>query len=407
MNNGKSSTKTVKDDRQTNIDYSSAIAEKLAKAIEADDRITSCCSLSSRALRDHLPEICQTVVEAVTSDTTETETSLSLSASEHGKGGIEHGYVRSIQEFRPEELVREFFLLKQVLVSELKPKLLADPETVINKMTQIDSIINRIMENSFQGYARVRKRQLEDLRQQVFLTKQELTRLVADHQESLSYLIHEIKSPLTSIIGYSDLFLRQQQNESSPTTDLGHIKQVLEQGRKVLRLVNDTSEIFAHDRDNFPLKAREINVCHLLEDIILGVKSSIEAKGLTLIASCTPESLIINSDSLRLQQIITNLLINAIRYTQKGQIELTCQVMDLETLEIKVADTGIGISASEQKHIFEPYFRGAKSRHNSTDGVGLGLAIVARLVTAMKGNIELNSELNIGSEFIVTIPLEN
>lgn len=407
MNNGKGSTETAKGDRQTNIHYSSAIADKLANAIEADDKITSCCSLSSRALRDHLPEICQAVVEAVISDTTETNPSLSLSAFEHGKEGIEHGYVRSAQNFRPEELVREFFLLKQILVSELKPKLLADPETVVDKMTQIDSIINRIMENSFQSYARVRKRQLEELHQQVFLTKQELTRLVADRQESLSYLIHEIKSPLTSIIGYSDLFLRQQQNESDSITNLGHIKQVLLQGRRILRLVNDTSEISAHDRDNFPLKAQEINVCHLLEDIILGVKSSIEAKGLKPIVSCTPKKLIINSDSLRLQQIITNLLINAICYTQKGQIELTCRLVDSETLEIKVADTGIGISPSEQKHIFEPYFRGAKSRHNSADGVGLGLAIVARLVTAMKGNIKLNSELNIGSEFIVIIPLKN
>lgn len=405
MNNAEGSTRTDKGDRQTNINYGKAIAEKLVKAIEVDERITSSRSLSSRAIRDHLPEICQTVVEAVFLDNKEIEANLSLSIYGCGNRGVEHGYVRSAQEFSPEELVREFFLLKQILINELKSKLLANPETVVDKMSQIDLIINRIMENSFQSYARVRKSQLEDLRQQVFLTKQELTRLVADRQESLSYLIHEIKNPLTSIIGYSDLFLRQQQNESSSITDLKHIKQVLHQSRKILRLVNDTSEIFAHNQNNFPLKIQEINVCYLLEDIVLGVKSSVDAKGLKLIHSCTPKQSIVNCDSLRLQQIITNLLINAIRYTEKGKIELTCRILNSEMLEIRVIDTGIGISPTEQKHIFEPYFRGTNSWKNSSDGLGLGLAIVARLVIAMQGNIEINSQANVGSEFIVTIPI--
>ena len=75
-------------------------------------------------------------------------------------------------------------MLKQVIIRELKPQLSADPETTIEKISAIDLVINRLMENSFQSYVDVRQRQLEDLRQQIFLTKQELTRLVAGHQES-------------------------------------------------------------------------------------------------------------------------------------------------------------------------------------------------------------------------------
>ena len=401
MDNGKVSIETK---RTVDYKYSLAIANRAIAAIEADDRITSSCSLNSRALRDSLPEICRTIIEAVTSPNPEVEqTNLSLYTLDREGQGAKHGYARSVQEFSPQELVREFFLLKQVLTDELKPLLLAEPKTIIERLALMDSVVNRIMENSFQSYAEERKRQFEDLRQQIFLTKQELSRLVADRQQHLSYLVHEFKSPLTSIIGYSDLFLRQQQDDSA--TDLRHIRQVLQQGRKLLRLVNDTSEIALHQQGKFLIQMRDIDICALIESIELGLKPSIEAKQLRFITKCTPHRLIITSDSLRIQQIITNLLINAVRYTNTGHIELTCRTIDPEMLEIKVADTGIGISQAEQKRIFEPYFRGQKSQINAADGVGLGLAVVDKLVNTLNGRISLDSQVNVGSIFIVTIPI--
>lgn len=404
MNIDENAAQTINQDRSK--DYSSAIAEKLIQAIERDDLIASSCSLSSRALRDHLPEICQTVVETVISANSEVEHDNPLPEIAQIGQGSKHGYVRSTQDFKIEELVREFSLLKQVAIEELTPYLLNySPKKVIEKLTSVDRAIDRIVENSFQSYATVRKRQLDDLRQQVFLTKQELTRLIAAHQESLSYLVHEIKNPLTSIIGYSDLFIRQQQQEDS-LGNLEHIQQVLQQGRKVLRLVNDTSEISAFKEGNFQVRPKEVDICVLLENITLCLNASIEAKQLQLITSCQPERLIVNSDSLRIQQIITNLLINAIRYTQVGKIELSCRLIDIEQLEIRIADTGIGISESEQKRIFEPYFRGQHSQNNAPEGTGLGLAIVAQLVASLNGQIELNSELGKGSVFIVKIPLD-
>ena len=405
MNIDENAAQTIKQDRNKN--YSLAIADKLIKAIEKDDLIASSCSLSSRALRDNLPEICRTVVETVISTNSDIEQDNPLIQLDRMGQGTKHGYVRSTQDFKIEELVREFSLLKQVTIQELKPVLLGySPEEVIEKLTLVDRAIDRIVENSFQSYATLRKRQLDDLRQQVFLTKQELTRLIAAHQESLSYLVHEIKNPLTSIIGYSDLFIRQQQQDES-LGNLEHIQQVLQQGRKVLRLVNDTSEISAFKQGNFQVRPKEVDICVLLENITLCLKSSVEAKQLSLVTSCLPERLIINSDSLRLQQIITNLLINAIRYTHVGKIELSCHLVGIEQLEIRVADTGIGISNSEQERIFEPYFRGQQSHHNAPEGVGLGLAIVAQLVASLNGKIQLNSELGIGSVFIVTIPLDS
>ena len=403
MNIDKNSAQTVKQNCYKN--YSLAIANKLIKAIEEDDLIASSCSLSSRALRDNLPEICQTIVETVIY-TSDINSNNPLPEIDRVGQGTQHGYVRSTQNFTIEELVREFSLLKRVAIEELKPLLLDySSEVIIEKLSSVDRTIDRIVENSFQSYATVRKRQLDDLRQQVFLTKQELTRLIAAHQESLSYLVHEIKNPLTSIIGYSDLFIRQQQQNDS-IDNLSHIQQVLQQGRKVLRLVNDTSEISAFKEGNFQVKAREVDICALLENITLCLKPSAEAKQLELVTSCQPERLIIYSDSLRLQQIITNLLINAVRYTQVGKIELSCRLIDIQQLEIRVADTGIGISKSEQERIFEPYFRTQQSQQDVPEGIGLGLAIVAQLVASLNGKIELNSEFGRGSIFTITIPLD-
>ena len=113
------------------------------------------------------------------------------------------------------------------------------------------------MANTFKSYTQQRVQQLENLHYQLLLTNQELTRLIEDNHENLSYLTHEIKNPLTSIIGYSDLFLRQQQEHTDNTiTNLGHIEQVLTQGRKILRLVNDTVEISSYSKGKIKLTPR-------------------------------------------------------------------------------------------------------------------------------------------------------
>lgn len=383
---------------------SKVVADQLIHAIEIDDRIKSSNSLSFQALKDNLPALCETIVCAIANK------SLDLVNRSEFNQGIKHGFSRSAQDFEPAEIVREFFLLKQIIITELKPHLLTNsPEEIVEQITLVDAIIAQVVENSFESYAQLRKQQIDNLNQQIFLTHQEIKRLIADRQESLCYLIHEIKNPLTSIIGYSDLFLRQQGNYNNGVShvNLEHIQQVLKQGRNVLRLINDTVELASYKKGELKLRVSQVNVCVLLEDIVLGLKPAIEAKDLNLITSCLPENLMINSDYLRLQQIITNLLTNAIRYTPAGTIELTCCLTKTNLLEIKVQDTGIGISQRDCDRIFEPYFRSRESQEKIPEGIGLGLAVVLQLVTMLKGTIKLRSQLNLGSTFIVSIPLIN
>lgn len=380
-----------------------AVAEKLVETIDRDRKIASSSYLGFSAIRDSLPVICQIVIEAIAYD------DITLITVWQQEIGYKHGCTRSEQEFNPEEIVREFFLLKQIILAEFRPQLLGySSERILQKLASVDEAIDLLMENSFQSYTKLRRNRLEKLRQQIFLTNQELTRLVKDCQNNISYLTHEIKNPLTSIIGYSDLFLRQQQllsaKNNSSLSNLSHIEQVLKQGRKILRLVNDTLEISSYQQGNLKLRVQKVNLCSLIEDIVLGLKSSVDAKQLELFTECIPDPLEIETDSLRIQQIITNLLVNAIRYTPSGKIELICHKIN-NILEIKITDTGVGISESEQKRIFEPYFRSAKSQKNVPEGIGLGLAIVYQLVTMLEGKIALVSEVDVGSTFTVKIPL--
>ena len=385
---------------ENDVDLGKKIANKLILAIKKDRAIDSSDCLSAIAIQDNLPAVCQTIVEAIA-------TGDPLLLLVKGKDrGYKHGVSRSAQNFEPGEIVKEFYLLKQIIIKELESELSRlSCQEVIAKLALIDVIINQATENTFQSYALLKKEQIKSLHQQIFFTNQEITRLVADHQDSISYLIHEIKNPLTSIIGYSDLFLRQQDYDNS-TANLAHIEQVLSQGRNILRLVNDATELSASQKptDSFQLSIREVEICDLIEDIVSNLKPEVEAKGLELVTSCYPQRLIIKSDALRLQQIITNLLTNAIRYTVDGTIELACSKKPQDLLEIKVSDTGIGIAPESCEHIFEPYFRTSQSYQNIPEGTGLGLAIVAYLVKVLNGKIELTSQVGVGSTFTVIIP---
>lgn len=196
----------------------------------------------------------------------------------------------------------------------------------------------------------------------------------------------------------------QHQHNLSPT-NLNHIQQVLQQGRNALRLVNDTLELSSYQEGKLKLKMRQIQICTLIDDIVLSLSSNLESKNIDLITSCIPEQLTVECDYLRLQQIVTNLLTNAIRYTPSGTITLTCQIIEQNILEIQIADTGVGISASDCDRIFEPYFRSRTAQENAPSGTGLGLAIVAQLVNILEGEIRLDSQLDQGSTFIVRIPI--
>lgn len=394
---------TLMDFSQVITRKSESIVDQWVKAVYEDQQIEATQELTYKAVRNSLPRV-MGALATVLSESEVSDLQTLVDAS------LEHGTIRAEQGFEPAEIAREYRLLRFIVFSQLEEDLLkASPAEMLRAVRLIDMVIDEAIARCFNSYTQGRLQELEQLQNQLKMTNQELTRLVRANQDNFSHLTHELKTPLTSIIGYADLFLRQQRQHQPDLKDsapnLESIERVLRSGRLLLRLINDSLEISRYDAGKLPLQPVEVNVAGLIQSTVEIIEPLARSKDLALLLDCdrAPERVI--TDPLRLQQILTNLLSNAVRYTKSGFVKLTCWVVSDKKWAISVSDSGSGISFDSQAHIFEAYFR-AENASESSDGTGLGLAIVLRLVKVIQGEIQVASDLGQGSNFTVTLPLK-
>jgi len=171
---------------------------------------------------------------------------------------LEHGVLRAEQGYEPTEIAREYHLLRQIIFSVLETALLkVSTAEVFRAFRLIDTLIDEAIAQCFKSYTEERLRELAQLQSQLTLNNQELTRLVRANQDNLAHLTYELKTPLTSIIGYADLFLRQQRRQPG-TMDtfagLGYVERVLGSSRQLLRLINDVLEISRYEAGKMRLQ---------------------------------------------------------------------------------------------------------------------------------------------------------
>lgn len=384
--------------------HTDTILTEWITAIRRDRQIDNDDQLPDTAIRNSIPIVLQAMVTTL-SQPQDREMQALVAAS------LEHGTLRATQGFEPREIAREYHLLHEVIFSVLEADLLAGSAAeVLWVVRLIEAMLHEALSRCFNSYTEERLREVDQLQSQLTLNNQELTRLVQTNKEHLSHLAHELKTPLTSIIGYSDLFLRQQRQHPEVTdtlANLGHIERVLRNGRQLLRLINDVLEISRYEAGKMHLQVTPTDVRTLIKSVVEVLEPLARSKELQLVLECDRAPNGVLTDAFRLQQIVTNLLGNAIRYTEAGSIQLRCQVLPDDQWSIAVTDTGIGISQQDQSRIFEPFFQASSPDHPPhPDSTGLGLAIVAQLVKILQGNIELASEVGVGSTFTVILPLE-
>jgi len=224
--------------------------------------------------------------------------------------------------------------------------------------------------------------------------------------EFLSMAAHELRAPMTSIRGYSDMLLlglvgeydqRQKQFLNTIKTNVD----------RVLEMVNEFSEISRLETGALKLDAKSLHVGDLVSEVIVSLRPQIQAKEINLTIEVPPDLPQVWGDRTRIIQVLTNLVSNAYKYTPEGgQIAIAAQWLD-DTVQVDVADTGIGIAPQDQARLFTRFFRADHPEVRRVTGTGLGLSIVKSIVEMHGGRIWVESQLGEGSTFSFTLPLAN
>ncbi len=261
--------------------------------------------------------------------------------------------------------------------------------------------------------ANVSLRQIaDDLELEVEKRTRELEAALHDAQAAtrlksqfLATMSHEIRTPLFGVIGTAELLERS----SLDTTQSAQVRTIRSSGESLLTLLNQILDFSKLDAERFELQVSEFDleakaraVAELFRPIAL-------ARGLALKVNIAPQTRLIVGDRLRLRQIMSNLLANAVKFTSEGAIELTVStrpVGDRLALKISVTDTGPGIPEHEREVLFEEFRQGDPSTTRVHGGTGLGLAIVSRLARLMGGEVALDSVAGIGSVFTVRVMVD-
>ncbi|MCX7595564.1 MAG: hybrid histidine kinase/response regulator HrmK [Fischerella sp.] len=232
---------------------------------------------------------------------------------------------------------------------------------------------------------------------------QELERTNQLKNQFLANTSHEIRTPLSSIIGFTHLLLAQGYDPSRERHQ-EYLNIIQSSGKHLLALINDILDLSKIEANQLEMHWEKVDLQTLCRNVLILVKEKAANKGLKLVLEidCNVTTLI--ADSLRLKQMLLNLLFNALKFTNTGTIGLQVKSHN-SWIHFTVWDTGTGISKEHQTELFQPYFQIANAVVSRYEGTGLGLAVTRKLAELHGGWVEVESELNCGSRFTIILPL--
>lgn len=209
---------------------------------------------------------------------------------------------------------------------------------------------------------------------------------------------HDIRGPLNNIIGYTELAMDTREKKKRNL----QLKKVLGRSKHILHLVNNLLDVYRLNQAKETMHPVPFRISDLLNRVVDGATQPINDKGLLFEHEFVGADAVVKGDVDRIEQIINNLIANAVKFTSAGHIGFNVTYMD-GTFTMKVSDTGMGMTEDMMKRIYLPFERAVNAENS--DGYGLGLPIAHGIVTMLGGTINVESELNKGTTFTVTLPL--
>lgn len=241
----------------------------------------------------------------------------------------------------------------------------------------------------------------KELERSLRRTAQKAEQAAAAKTSFLANMSHEIRTPMNAIIGFTDLVLQTELN----TQQRSHLNTIRQSSRSLLGLLNDILDITKFESGRVEVEVNDFSLKAVAAQIESTMRVTAEKKGLSL-STDYPNSMpaFFKGDAFRLIQVLTNLVGNAIKFTEQGKVEILFAYRENQ-VHIEVKDTGIGMSKEQVVSIFDAFTQADASISRRFGGTGLGTTISRQLVDAMGGRIEVESELGQGSSFHVWLPL--
>lgn len=276
--------------------------------------------------------------------------------------------------------------VRRIAAGDTEARIDIDPEGPLDEVGRLSLAFNRTVD------------QLESTVKELEANDQNRRRLVAD-------FAHELNTPLTNVIAYLEtLMMAENEGGMRPEDRKGFLSVAHDEARRLAHLAKDLETLTKLETGVLSMDRQLVDLSRLAVGLAQRIEPRAEQKGLEVRADIEVGGQIVG-DPMRLEQVGMNLLENAMRYTNSGWIGIAVRTLD-DGVELEVSDSGVGIPADDIDRVMERFYRVDPSRNRATGGSGLGLSIVGRIVQRHGGEIRIESELGVGSRFIVFFPHE-
>ncbi|EJL64997.1 ATP-binding response regulator [Flavobacterium sp. CF136] len=296
------------------------------------------------------------------------------------------------------------FIEREIIINSIKNNSLKEKSLKkVNEIVTISAIIGLLLTLFFSilivsdySKSQLYKKQLEIAN---FKTKN----LLKSREQLISTVSHDLKTPLSTIVGYTELL----DNSDINTKQSYFIKNIKNSSEYITQLVQDLLDFSQIEAGKITIEKVPFLLPEIIEEVAKNVQAVYKQKNIELIISCDEKlDVKIIGDPFRLKQVLTNIIGNAYKFTEEGYIKISADIVnDAHFLAIKIEDSGIGIEKENQKLVFEEFTQANENIEKKYGGTGLGLSICQKIIAILGGNLNLESTFGKGSIFEIKLPL--